>query len=36
VLFDETVADNLGVDSAFFLGTGLARMFEKLAEHHGF
>lgn len=34
--FDKTVGDNLGVDSAFFLGTGLAQMFHKLALHHGF
>ncbi len=36
VFFDKTVGDNLGADSTFFLGTGLAQMFEKLAEHHGF
>jgi hypothetical protein len=36
VFFDKTVDDNLGIDSAFSLGTGLAMMFEKLAEHHGF
>ena len=36
VFFDKTVDDNLGVDSAFSLGTGIAQMFEKLAEHHGF
>jgi hypothetical protein len=36
VYFDKTVGENLGVDSTFFLGTGLAQMFQKLAEHHGF
>ena len=36
LFFDKTVGDNLGVDSAYFLGTGLAQMFYKLAEHHGF
>lgn len=36
MFFDKSVGDNLGVDSTFFLGTGLAQMFQKLAEHHGF
>ncbi len=36
LFFDKTVDHNLGVDSTFFLGTGLAQMFEKLAEQHGF
>ncbi|MGB3225840.1 MAG: DUF3786 domain-containing protein [Desulforhopalus sp.] len=36
LFFDKSVGDNLGIDSTFFLGTGLAQMFEKLAEHHGF
>jgi hypothetical protein len=36
LFFDKTVDENLGLDSTFFLGTGLAQMFEKLAEHHGF
>lgn len=36
VFFDKTVDDNLGIDAAFFLGTGMAQMLEKLAEHHGF
>ena len=36
VFFDKTVHDNLGVESAYFLGTGLAQMLEKLALHHGF
>jgi len=36
LFFDKSVEKNLGVDSAFTLGTGIAQMFEKLAEHHGF
>jgi len=36
LFFDATVTENLGLESAFFLGTGLAQMLEKLAEHHGF
>jgi hypothetical protein len=36
LFFDKSVEDNLGVDSTYFLGTGLAQMFQKLAEHHGF
>jgi hypothetical protein len=36
LFFDRSVGKNLGNDSAFFIGTGLAQMFEKLAEHHGF
>jgi len=36
VFFDETVHENLGVESAFFLGTGLIQMIEKMALHHGF
>lgn len=36
VFFDNSIDDNLGIDAAFFLGTGMAQMFEKLAEHHGF
>jgi len=36
LFFDKTVGENLGVDSTFTLGTGIARMFEKLAEQHGF
>jgi len=36
VFFDETVDENLGVESAFFLGTGLVQMIEKMALHHGF
>jgi hypothetical protein len=36
LFFDKSVQDNLGVDSAFSLGTGIAQMFEKMAEHHAF
>ncbi len=36
VFFDKSVDDNLGIDAAFFLGTGMAQMLEKLAEHHAF
>lgn len=36
LFFDNSVQENLGVDSSFNLGTGIAQMFEKLAEHHGF
>lgn len=36
LFFDSTVDDNLGLESAFFLGTGLSQMIEKIAAHHGF
>ncbi len=36
LFFDETVEQNLGVESAFFIGTGFAQMLEKLSEHHAF
>lgn len=36
IFFDKSAGENIGVDSAFSLGTGLVRMFEKLATHHGF
>ncbi len=36
LFFDKSVDVNLGVDSTYFLGTGLANMFHKLAEQHGF
>lgn len=36
LFFDKNIEDNLGAESIFFLGTGLASMFDKLAEHHGF
>jgi hypothetical protein len=31
VFFDETADRNLGIDSVFMLGTGLAQMFTKIA-----
>lgn len=34
--FDETVENNLGVESAFFIGTGFAQMLEKLSDLHAF
>ncbi len=36
IFFDKSAGENIGVDSAFSLATGLVRMFEKLATHHGF
>lgn len=36
IFFDRSAGLNIGVDSAFSLGTGIARMLEKLATHHGF
>ena len=36
LFFDKSVDVNLGVDSTYFLGTGLTQMFYKLAERHGF
>ncbi len=36
IFFDRSVDVNLGADTVFFLGTGLAQMLEKLAEQHGF
>jgi hypothetical protein len=36
LFFDETVGVNLGVDSAFFIGTGFAQMLEKLSTLHAF
>lgn len=36
IFFDKSAGENIGADSAFSLGTGLVRMFEKLATHHGF
>jgi hypothetical protein len=35
IFFDETADENLGVDSVFTLGTGLAQMFTRLAQRHG-
>lgn len=36
LFFDSSVGGNLGADQLFYVGTGLAQMFEKLAIHHGF
>lgn len=35
IFFDATAEENLGIESIFTLGTGLARMFEKIALRHG-
>lgn len=35
IFFDATAAENLNIESLFALGTGLARMFEKIAFRHG-
>ena len=35
VFFDSTAEDNLNIESIYALGTGLVRMFEKLALRHG-
>lgn len=36
VFFDRSINHNLNIESAFMLASGVARMVEKLAEHHGF
>lgn len=36
IFFDATAEDNLNIESVYMLGTGLVRMFEKLALRHGF
>ena len=36
LFFDSTAEDNLNIESIFSLGTGLVRMFEKIALRHGF
>lgn len=36
LFFDKNVEENISADSIFFIGTGLANMFDKLAHHHGF
>jgi len=36
LFFDSSVTANLGLESAFFIGTGIAQMFEKMADHHAF
>ena len=35
VFFDSTAEDNLNIESIYALGTGLVRMFEKIALRHG-
>jgi len=35
IFFDSTAEDNLNIESIYALGTGLARMFEKIALRHG-
>jgi hypothetical protein len=35
LFFDSTAEDNLNIESIFALGTGLVRMFEKIALRHG-
>lgn len=35
IFFDATAEDNLNIESIYMLGTGLVRMFEKLALRHG-
>lgn len=36
LFFDDTADENLDIGSLFSLGAGLAQMFEKLAQRHGF
>jgi len=36
VFFDSTAEDHLNIESIYTLGTGLARMFEKIALRHSF
>ncbi len=35
LFFDASAEDNLGIDGLYALGTGITRMFEKLALRHG-
>ena len=35
IFFDSTAEDNLNIESIYILGTGLVRMFEKIALRHG-
>jgi hypothetical protein len=35
LFFDDSAEKNLGMDGLYLLGTGLARMLEKLAQQHG-
>ncbi len=34
IFFDITAPDNIGIDGAFAIGSGLAQMFERLARRH--
>jgi hypothetical protein len=36
LFFDETAEENLNIESIYTLGTGLARMFEKISQRHGY
>jgi len=36
IYFDASAEDNLGIENIYSLGTGITRMFEKLALRHGF
>jgi hypothetical protein len=36
LFFDETADRNLDIGAVFMLGTGLAQMFAKIAQRHGF
>jgi hypothetical protein len=36
VFFDQTADKNLDIGSIFSLGAGLAQMFTRLAQRHGF
>jgi hypothetical protein len=36
IFFDSTAEDHLNIDSIYALGTGLVRMFEKIAQRHAF
>ncbi len=35
IYFDASAEDNLGIENIYSLGTGITRMFEKLATRHG-
>ncbi len=35
LFFDSTAEENLNIESIYALGTGLVRMFEKIAQRHG-
>lgn len=36
LFFDDSAAGNLGMDGLYLLGTGFARMLERLVQQHGF